>query len=268
MRQDPRPEDSTHPAVNSASPLLTVLIPFYDEGENLAEVLAEVVTKLDRQVSFEVLLVDDGSEDIGLEELERLTAGDSRLRYLRHARNRGKSAALVTGAMAARGEWLGTMDGDGQNDPADLLALLREAERRVAESGGVWLVAGQRRRRRDTWSKRFQSRIANRVRRGLLHDDTPDTGCGLKVMPRKTFLQLPRFAHMHRFLPALVQQHGGQTTSVMVEDRPRAHGVSKYSFHNRLWVGILDVIGVMWLARRALVPTDLGGSQRMNGDSV
>jgi dolichol-phosphate mannosyltransferase len=147
------------------------------------------------------------------------------------------------------------------------LTLLLEAQRRVAATGGVWLVVGQRRRRRDSWSKRLQLRLANRVRRSLLNDDTPDTGCGLTVLPRRSFLQLPRFAHMHSFLPALVQQHGGHTTSVMVEDRPRAHGVSKYSLRNRLWVGILDVIGVMWLARRALVPTDLGEWQRVGGNS-
>lgn len=268
MRRDPPSEDSTHSREDPAAPLLSVLIPVFDEGENLTEVIAEVVAKLDRQVSFEILLVDDGSQDIGLEELERLASGDPRLRCLRHDENRGKSAALVTGALASRGQWLGTMDGDGQNDPADLLALLREGERRAAESGGVWLVAGQRRRRRDTWSKRMQSRIANRVRCALLHDDTPDTGCGLKMVPRDAFLRLPRFAHMHRFLPALIQQHGGQTTSVLVEDRPRAHGVSKYSFRNRLWVGILDVLGVMWLARRALVPTHRGRTKRMNGDNA
>ena len=232
--------------------LLSVLIPIYDEKQNLVEVVEEIVEKLTGRFDYEILMIDDGSQDGTGPALDDLATNFSEVKVLRHDRNRGKSAALVTGALAARGLWLGTMDGDGQNDPADLVAMLEEGRRCTAEEGGVWLVAGQRRRRRDTVFKRLQSRTANALRRFLLRDGTPDTGCGLKVIPCSTFLQLPRFAHMHRFLPALVRQQGGNTVSVLVADRPRAHGQSKYGFWNRLWVGITDVLGVIWLGRRAL----------------
>jgi dolichol-phosphate mannosyltransferase len=148
----------------------------------------------------------------------------------------------------ARAEWVGTLDGDGQNDPADLPKLLDA--RLDPSNADVKLYAGHRATRRDTWFRRLQSRIANRIRSGLLGDGTPDTGCGIKLMHRETYLGLPYFDHMHRFLPALYQRAGARVVSVAVHHRPRTRGVSKYGMFDRLWVGIADLLGVIWLQRR------------------
>ena len=153
---------------------------------------------------------------------------------------------------AARGEWVATLDGDGQNDPADIPKLL--AARDSARAATLWLIAGYRKTRRDTWLKRLSSRIANAVRSNLLGDATPDTGCGLKLVARAAYLELPFFDHMHRFLPALVQRNGGATISVEVNHRPRTRGTSNYGLFDRLWVGIVDLVGVMWLKRRVRRP--------------
>jgi dolichol-phosphate mannosyltransferase len=153
---------------------------------------------------------------------------------------------------AARGEWIATLDGDGQNDPADLPKLIEARDR--ATTSNLQLVTGYRKKRQDSWLKRVSSRIANGVRSRLLGDATPDTGCGLKLIARRTCLELPAFDHMHRFLPALVQRNGGATLSVEVNHRPRTRGVSNYGVFDRLWVGIVDLFGVAWLRRRALRP--------------
>jgi dolichol-phosphate mannosyltransferase len=166
----------------------------------------------------------------------------------RHRRSCGQSAAIVTGVRAARGGWIATLDGDGQNDPADIPALLRHAMDDVGK--GPLLVAGHRVRRKDSWTKRLSSRFANRIRAALLHDATPDTGCGLKLFRRDTFLELPHFDHMHRYLPALFIRAGGRVVSVPVNHRPRIRGQSNYGTLDRLWVGIFDLVGVFWLQRR------------------
>lgn len=145
------------------------------------------------------------------------------------------------------------MDGDGQNDPADIVKMVAAVE----EPGcppDLWLVAGWRKQRHDSWLKRISSKIANAIRGGLLQDETPDTGCGLKLVKRDVFLDLPYFDHMHRFLPALVLRAGGQIRSIEVHHRPRSKGQSKYGLHNRLWVGIIDLLGVCWLQRRSNRP--------------
>jgi dolichol-phosphate mannosyltransferase len=180
------------------------------------------------------------------------------LRLVRHARRRGQSAALLSGVRAARGPWIATLDGDGQNDPADIPALLA-ARDKAAESGqALQLIGGRRVNRRDRWLKRFSSKVANAVRRRLLGDATPDTGCGLKLFPRAAFLALPHFDHFHRFLPALIQRQGGAVISVDVSHRPRRAGRSHYGVFDRLWVGLFDLVGVMWLQRRAMGPDDPG----------
>ena len=176
-----------------------------------------------------------------------------RLRLLRHAQSRGQSAAIRSGVKAARGRWIATLDGDGQNDPADIPAPVADRPRQRRTTPPL-LIAGHRARRQDSWSKRLASRIANAVRRRLLGDDTPDTGCGLKLFPRDLFLDLPYFDHMHRFLPALVLREGGIVRSVPVNHRPRQRGVSNYGVFDRLWVGIVDLFGVMWLRRRRARP--------------
>ncbi|NJD06693.1 MAG: glycosyltransferase family 2 protein [Methylococcaceae bacterium] len=232
---------------------LSVVVPVFNEADNLEPLLAEIAAALDSRLDYEVIYVDDGSTDATLARLVELRGRFPRLRILRHARSCGQSTALCTGIRAARAERIATLDGDGQNDPADIPRLLEEMQRRQAGAGAA-LVAGYRRSRKDTGWRRFSSRVANGVRGGLLKDRTPDTGCGLKVFSRELFLRLPYFDHMHRFLPALAQRAGAPVVSVEVNHRPRLAGVSKYGTWHRLWVGIVDLFGVMWLQRRALLP--------------
>src|SRR5438067_61398 len=231
---------------------LSVVIPVKNEAGNIAPLVAEISAALDGRVDYEIVYVDDGSTDSTAAELRHIRASLACLRFVSHARSCGQSAAIRSGVKAARGSWIATLDGDGQNDPADIPALWEIA--RNAPEAPPLLIAGQRRRRQDSWTKRQSSRIANAVRRRLLHDDTPDTGCGLKLFPRALFLDLPYFDHMHRFLPALVLREGGVVRSVPVNHRPRQRGTSNYGVFDRLAVGITDLFGVLWLRRRAARP--------------
>jgi dolichol-phosphate mannosyltransferase len=230
---------------------LSVVVPVRNEQDNILPLLGEIHAALGEDVDYEVIYVDDGSTDATAQRLLEGMQKFPRLRVLSHRASCGQSTALLSGARAARGEWIATLDGDGQNDPADIPSLLAA---RAAGAANLDLVAGYRRRRQDTWLKRVSSRIANGVRSRLLGDATPDTGCGLKLIRRTTYLALPYFDHMHRFLPALVQRNGGTTVSVEVNHRPRSRGVSNYGLFDRLWVGIVDLFGVMWLQRRARPP--------------
>ncbi len=235
---------------------LSVVVPVKNEAENIEPLIREIVAAVSSLADHEIVYVDDGSTDTTLAELKRLAAELPQLRIVRHQTSCGQSTAITSGVLAARFDWIATLDGDGQNDPADIPALL--ARLRAAKPGeNLHMLAGWRANRRDTWFRRFSSRVANGVRSSLLKDATPDTGCGLKVFSRATFLRLPYFDHMHRFLPALVQRHGGRVESVVVNHRPRERGTSKYGLHNRLWVGIVDLFGVMWLIRRAKKPVVL-----------
>ncbi len=234
------------------SPNVAVVVPVRNEAENVGPLIEEIAAALRGREAFETLFVDDGSDDGTLAALEALIADHPELRVLRHRKSCGQSSAIASGVAAARAAVIITMDGDGQNDPADMSALL--ARYREADATDLMMVAGQRTKRQDTWLRRLSSRVANSVRAGLLGDATPDTGCGLKVFSRKAFLEMPRFDHMHRFLPALMQRRGGQVVSVPVGHRPRLRGTSKYGVWNRLWVGIFDLVGVMWLQRRASRP--------------
>lgn len=233
---------------------LSIVVPVRNEAENILPLLAEIHAALAKQGEFEVVYVDDGSRDATPGRLAEALVRYPRLRVLVHRDSCGQSAALMTGVRAARGDWVATLDGDGQNDPADIAKLIaaRDSARdSAAHAGNLQLVAGYRRTRRDTWLKRLSSRVANAVRSRLLGDATPDTGCGLKLIARAAYLELPFFDHMHRFLPALVQRNGGATLSVEVNHRPRTRGRSNYGLFDRLWVGIVDLLGVMWLKRRA-----------------
>lgn len=245
---------------------LSVIIPVKNEAGNIAPLAAEIVAALNGIASYEIVCVDDGSDDSTVAEIRRLQASLPLLRLIRHARSYGQSAAIRSGVKAAAGHWIATLDGDGQNDPADIPALWRIAQGvRTDVSGGQearLLIAGHRARRRDNWSKRSASLIANAVRRRLLHDDTPDTGCALKLFPRALFLDLPYFDHMHRFLPALVLREGGIVRSVPVNHRPRQRGISKYGVLDRLGVGIVDLFGVIWLRRRATRPEYIEAEMR------
>jgi dolichol-phosphate mannosyltransferase len=231
---------------------LTVVIPVKDEAANVAPLVAELRAALDGLLAYEIVYVDDGSEDGTAAEVARLQAEVPHLRLLRHIGNYGQSAAIRSGVRAARATWVVTLDGDGQNDPADIPKLWRLGL--TAPEASVLLIAGYRESRQDSWRKRFASQIANRVRRRMLGDDTPDTGCGLKLFPRALFLDLPYFDHMHRFLPALVLREGGTVRSIRVNHRPRRRGASKYGVFDRLGVGVVDLFGVIWLKRRATRP--------------
>lgn len=231
---------------------LSVVVPVFNEADNIRPLLLEIHAALEGRLEYEIVYTDDGSRDGTPAVLAAAQEEFPRLRVLRHARSCGQSAALRSAIRAARGEWIATLDGDGQNDPADIPRLLRAVEEQ--QLTGNWLIAGWRTRRRDTWLRRLSSRIANGVRSRMLRDATPDTGCGLKLFPRALFLELPWFDHMHRFLPALVIRAGGRVVSVPVHHRARERGQSKYGVHNRLWVGIVDLFGVMWLLRRGRVP--------------
>ncbi len=239
---------------------LSVVIPVKNEAGNIAPLVDEIVAALDEKAVYEIVYVDDGSDDATLAELRRLQARLAQLRVVRHATSCGQSAAIRSGVKAAQGSWIATLDGDGQNDPADIPALWQIA--RASPAAPPLLIAGHRIRRQDSWMKRRVSLVANAVRRRLLHDDTPDTGCGLKLFPRALFLDLPYFDHMHRFLPALVLREGGVVRSLPVNHRPRQRGTSKYGVLDRLWVGIIDLLGVLWLRRRHARPQVLGDDAR------
>ncbi|MBV9203580.1 MAG: glycosyltransferase family 2 protein [Alphaproteobacteria bacterium] len=228
---------------------LSVVIPAQDEGDNVVPLIAEIRAALDGLLIYEIVYVDDGSRDATAAEISQLQMQTPQLRLLQHARNCGQSAAIRTGVRAARAPWIATLDGDGQNDPADIPRLWRMGL--TASSTPPLLITGYREDRQDSWTKRSASQVANFFRRRLLGDDTPDTGCGLKLFPRSLFLDLPYFDHMHRFLPALVLREGGTVRSVRVNHRPRRRGVSKYGIFDRLGVSIIDLFGVIWLQRRA-----------------
>ena len=228
---------------------LTIVVPVRDEEANIAPLIDEICSSLEGLLEYEIIYVDDGSSDRTWENLVQLSETLSQLRIVRHNRSFGQSTAIHTGVKAARSPLIATLDGDGQNDPADIPRLL-EVFNSEDSPVGLKLVTGHRRKRQDSWVKRASARVANRVRAFLLKDRTPDTGCGLKLFPRDTFLELPFFDHMHRFLPALILRSGGAMVSVEVKHRPRKHGQSHYGIWDRLWVGLVDLVGVMWLQRR------------------
>jgi dolichol-phosphate mannosyltransferase len=233
--------------MNTIDPAVSVVVPVRNEAGNIALLVAEIAKALEGQWSFEVVYVDDGSTDGTEAELKGLMTQHAWLRRVRHKQSCGQSAAVRTGVAAARAPIVVTLDGDGQNDPAFIPALVRALE---AGNPRVGLVAGQRVSRKSGGFKKLQSRIANAVRGAVLRDGTRDTGCGLKAFRRAVFLGLPYFDGLHRFLPALIRREGFDIGYVDVVDRPRAHGVSNYGLWDRLWVGILDLAGVWWLIRR------------------
>ena len=244
----------------SELPQLSVVVPVHNEEDNVAPLVAEIVAALRGRVAFEIVYVDDASRDTTLQRLRELQATTPELRVVRHLSNAGQSTAVRNGVKAARAPWIATLDGDGQNDPADIPGLLAK---RDASPAGVKLFAGWRVNRQDSGSKRWASKFANDIRSRMLRDATPDTGCGIKLFERDAFLDLPYFDHMHRYLPALVQRAGWQTVSVPVNHRHRTAGVSKYNNLGRAVVGIRDLFGVAWLiqrSRRTAVEELPGGS--------
>jgi len=239
---------------DATSPLIAVVVPVKNEADNILPLVGEISAALKGRWPFEIVYVDDGSDDITPTRLKEAKAAFPELRVVRHQKSCGQSQAVATGVKHARAPYIATLDGDGQNDPADIPAMLERLLAEPEAARSLLLVAGHRQKRQDTYIRRLSSKIANNVRVALLKDNTPDTGCGLKVFAREAFLDMPRFNHMHRYLPALMIRRGGQVVSVRVNHRPRERGVSKYGVWNRLWVGIVDLFGVMWLQARANVP--------------
>lgn len=233
-------------------PLLSVVIPAKDERGNIGSLLVETAAALAPLGAFEMIVVDDGSEDGTCDEvLAVATHLGCPTTCIQHNACYGQSAALRTGARAARGKWILTLDGDGQNDPADATRMVERA--RLMHSDN-FCIAGHRQRRRDRAWVRLQSRVANRVRAALLGDGVPDSGCGIKLFSRDSFLDLPFFNHFHRFLPALILAQGGTLEVIPVSHRERRSGQSKYNAWNRAWAGMLDLLGVAWLQRRMKRP--------------
>ena len=229
---------------------LSVVVPVFNERDNIPPLVGEVVAALRGKVPFEIVYVNDQSKDDSLDVLRALKATTPELRVISHLKQSGQSTAVRTGVKAARGAWIATLDGDGQNDPADIPKLLAA---RDAADKDVKLFAGWRVNRKDTGSKRWASKFANAIRSRLLRDETPDTGCGIKLFERAVFLDLPYFDHMHRYLPALVKRAGWKSVSVPVNHRERGSGVSKYNNLGRAWVGLADLRGVGWLIKRSKI---------------
>ncbi len=231
---------------SATAPAVSIVVPVRNEADNIAPLVDEIAAALDKDLAFELIYVNDGSTDRTQAELTRLMASRPWLRQIRHEISCGQSAAVSSGVIHARAAIVVTLDGDGQNDPAFIPALLEA----MTKAPHIGLVAGQRVGRQATGFKKLQSRVANAVRSVVLRDGTRDTGCGLKAFRRDLFLRLPYFDGLHRFLPALVRREGYAIGYVDVVDRPRRAGTSNYGMWDRLWIGILDLLGVWWLIRR------------------
>ncbi|WP_416308517.1 glycosyltransferase family 2 protein [Neptunicella sp. SCSIO 80796] len=232
---------------------LSIVIPAKNEKDNIEPLINEIIAAISGIYDFEIIYVDDGSDDGTFEELLRhKQQGKAFIKVLKHQYSVGQSTAICTGVKQASGRWVVTMDADGQNDPRDIPLMVQQAAGQAADSH--FCIAGYRKNRKDTAWYRLQSKVANKIRSKILNDGTPDTGCGLKVFPKHTFLSLPYFDHMHRFIPALVNRMQGKVIVVEVNHRNRHAGVSKYNMLGRLGVGIVDMFGVMWLQKRYKQP--------------
>lgn len=236
------------------APALSVVIPAFNEAESIEQVVREAISVFDPAFeSFEIVVIDDGSDDDTAGALKALSQEDRRVRVIRHPDRSGKSAALRTGMLAARGLWAATMDGDGQDDPRSIVDMAAAVD--LSTVGEVGLVAGCRTNRTDGANRKFASRFANGLRRSLLNDDCPDTACGLKLIVRDLFLALPFFDALHRYLPALSRHLGYDIVCVPVVNRARSAGTSKYTNLGRAAAGLFDLLGVIWLMRRTHTPS-------------
>jgi dolichol-phosphate mannosyltransferase len=230
--------------------MISVVIPVFNEEENVAALAREVAVAAAGFPLGELVFVNDASKDGTLAALQALKKEFPFIRIIQHAVQSGQSAAMMSGAQAAKGPLIVFLDGDGQNDPADIPALYKEYEAQKGADGRL-LVAGQRMKRQDSLLKKFSSRSANKIRAAILKDQTRDTGCSLKMMRREDYVALPFFNHMHRYIPALMLRNGVRLAHVDVSHRHRTRGVSKYGFWDRLGAGIVDLACVYWLLKRA-----------------
>jgi glycosyltransferase involved in cell wall biosynthesis len=242
----------------SKTPHLSVVVPVFNEEENVGNLVDEIALALFAR-EYEMIFVNDASTDGTLSVLTELKKAYPALRVISHRKNAGQSRAVRSGVMAAKGVYIATLDGDGQNDPADIPALYAQITRKDAPED-LALVGGRRAKRQDSWAKKVGSRIGNGVRKRLLKDQADDTGCGLKVFKREAFLRLPFFDHVHRYIPALMLREGYRIEFCDVNHRHREFGVSKYTNFGRLMVSFSDLRGVMWLNRRALRRLELRNS--------
>ena len=233
---------------------ISIVVPVHNEAGNILPLIEEIEKAMAQVETYEIIYVDDGSQDQTEAELKEAMQRCKALRVFRHKQSCGQSTAVRTGVKAAIHPWIATLDGDGQNDPADIPRLYQVLQDKRQSITNLWMIAGWRNKRYDSKWRLFSSKFANTVRSSLLGDHTPDTGCGLKVFARDNFLELPYFDHMHRFLPALVLRAGGAVISEPVKHRPRGVGVSNYGTLDRLWAGITDLLGVIWLQNRAKLP--------------
>jgi len=246
----------TSTSAASETPRLSVVVPAYNEEENIVPLAEEIIAALGALPGgFELILVDDASTDSTARAIMQFMHPD--VRGVFHRVNCGQSAAVGSGFQAARGEWVATLDGDGQNDPADLPAMLEQAVK-----AGVDCVTGVRRKRQDTFLRRFSSKVANGFRNWITGDQVSDSGCGIRVVRRAALREVPVFNGMHRFLPTLLRGQGYTVNETTVNHRERLRGTSKYGVHNRLWRGIRDCFGIRWYLKRAVRSDRLGNLQK------
>ena len=249
MAAETKNTDTAHPCAQDLC--VSVVSPMYNEAGGATALVREINAAL-RSINHEIIIVNDGSSDNTQKTLEELRSDIPSLRIINHEKNAGQSRALRTGVLAARAPIVAMLDGDGQNNPIDIIALYEKLE--TEKCGGIGLIAGERIERQDSKAKKIASSAANAIRRRLLNDDANDTGCGLKVFSRDAFLKLPYFDHMHRYLPALMRREGYGVAFLPVSHRPRLHGQSKYNNLGRLLVAIRDLLGVIWLLARSRSP--------------
>ena len=229
---------------------ISIVIPIYNEQDNIIQLIKEVRASLEKKINYEIIVVDDGSDDNTYEVINKIKKINKNITIISHKKNYGQSIGLRTGIIEANSEYIVTLDGDGQNDPRDILKLIKSFDTKVS----FMMVIGNRVNRIDSAAKKVASRLAFQIRKLLLKDTTPDTGCAIKVFRKKDFLQLPFFNHIHRFLPFLFNTFGGKIISIPVNHRSRNSGISKYSNFQRFLVGINDLYGVIWLRKRCVWP--------------
>ena len=229
---------------------ISIVIPIYNEQNNIIKLIKEVRVALEKKINYEIIIVDDGSDDNTYEALNKIKKNKKNIIIITHKKNYGQSISLQTGIIEANSEYIVTLDGDGQNDPRDILKLIKSFDSKL----GFMMVIGNRVNRIDSLAKKVASRLAFQIRKLLLKDTTPDTGCAIKLFRKKDFLQLPFFNHIHRFLPFLFNTFGGKVISIPVNHRSRSSGISKYSNFQRFLVGINDLYGVIWLRKRSVWP--------------